>query len=41
MRVLWERFDWVLPIFLKVILKSGSAASITEKSRECNAYAQL
>jgi hypothetical protein len=38
MRVLWERFDWVLP---KVILKSGSAAGIIEKSRECNAYAQL
>ena len=43
MSVLWEGFDWVLPIFhkIKVILKSGSAAGIIEKSRECNAYAQL
>ena len=40
MRVLWERFDWVLPIFLKS-LKSGSVAGIIEKYRECNAYVQL
>jgi hypothetical protein len=43
MKVLWERFDWILQIFLEsyFILKNASAAGIIEKSRKCNAYAQL
>jgi hypothetical protein len=28
--VLWQRFDWILPIFHKTYLKSGPAAGLIE-----------
>jgi hypothetical protein len=41
MRVYGSDLTGFYQSFIKVILKSGSAAGIIEKSRKCNAYAQL